>query len=185
VSRLSRQCGILNISQPYRPPRPVKGIALLFFFRELTLLQRADISTFRRGMLKAARLYIRGQQPEMSTRLHRARSSLSSHSTAAELDTFPYFCGREGSMKSTVFWDITPYILPKVNRRFRGTYRLHLQSGSISRARNQRESRWQDVGHMFFRNSVDFKRTTRDYTSEDKNLYNHRCQNPKSYFEIR
>jgi hypothetical protein len=29
VSRLSRQCGILNISQPYRPPRPVKGIALL------------------------------------------------------------------------------------------------------------------------------------------------------------
>jgi hypothetical protein len=31
VSRLSRQCGIFNISQPYRPPRPVRGIALLFF----------------------------------------------------------------------------------------------------------------------------------------------------------
>jgi hypothetical protein len=29
VSQLSRQCGILNISQPYRPPRPVTGIALL------------------------------------------------------------------------------------------------------------------------------------------------------------
>jgi hypothetical protein len=29
VSRLSRQCGIFNISQPYRPPRPVAGIALL------------------------------------------------------------------------------------------------------------------------------------------------------------
>jgi hypothetical protein len=32
VSRLFRQWGILNISQPYRPPRPVTGIALLFYF---------------------------------------------------------------------------------------------------------------------------------------------------------
>jgi hypothetical protein len=31
VSRLSRQCGILNISQPYRPPRLAEGIALLYF----------------------------------------------------------------------------------------------------------------------------------------------------------
>jgi hypothetical protein len=31
VSRLSRQCGILNISQSYTAPRHVTGIALLFF----------------------------------------------------------------------------------------------------------------------------------------------------------
>jgi hypothetical protein len=35
MSRLSGHCGILNISQPYRPPRPVKGIALLFYFTYL------------------------------------------------------------------------------------------------------------------------------------------------------
>jgi hypothetical protein len=30
VSRLSRQCGILNISQPYRPPQPDTGIAVIY-----------------------------------------------------------------------------------------------------------------------------------------------------------
>jgi hypothetical protein len=30
VSRLSRQCGILNIPQPYRTPQPVTEIALLY-----------------------------------------------------------------------------------------------------------------------------------------------------------
>jgi hypothetical protein len=43
-------------------------------------------------------------------------------------------------MKSTHFWDITPCSPLKVNRRFRGTYRLHIQ-GRISRARYQSESR--------------------------------------------
>jgi hypothetical protein len=31
ISRLSRQYGILNISQSYRPPQPVTGIDLLFY----------------------------------------------------------------------------------------------------------------------------------------------------------
>jgi hypothetical protein len=35
--RLSRQCGILNISQPYRPPRPVMATALLFFNVRITV----------------------------------------------------------------------------------------------------------------------------------------------------
>jgi hypothetical protein len=53
-----------------------------------------------------------------------------------------YFWGK-GTMKSIVFWDITPCSLLKVNRHFGGTYRLHLRGRKICRARNQRESRWQ------------------------------------------
>jgi hypothetical protein len=35
MSRLSRQCGILSISQPFRTPRPVTGIA---FYRQISLV---------------------------------------------------------------------------------------------------------------------------------------------------
>jgi hypothetical protein len=34
VSQFSRQCGILNISQPYRSSRPISGITLLYFFNK-------------------------------------------------------------------------------------------------------------------------------------------------------
>jgi hypothetical protein len=54
--------------------------------------------------------------------------------------------------------DITPYSPLKVNRRFGGTYRLHLQGRRISPTRNQRESKWQAEpsfevgGDMFLEN---------------------------------
>jgi hypothetical protein len=32
VSRLSRQCGILNISQAYKSPQPATGVVLFFYF---------------------------------------------------------------------------------------------------------------------------------------------------------
>jgi hypothetical protein len=32
VSRLSKQCGILNTSEPCRPPEPIMGIALLLLY---------------------------------------------------------------------------------------------------------------------------------------------------------
>jgi hypothetical protein len=70
-------------------------------------------------------------------------------------------------MKGSVLWDITPCTPLKVNRRFEGTCRLHLQGRKVSHARNQREaelylphaSRWllvlfgaEDGGGMSLRN---------------------------------
>jgi hypothetical protein len=46
-------------------------------------------------------------------------------------------------MKSIIFWDITPCSLLKVNRRFGGTYCLHLQGWRISWERNHIGCRWQ------------------------------------------
>jgi hypothetical protein len=46
-------------------------------------------------------------------------------------------------MKSSIFWDITPCSQFKVNWRFRGACRLHLQGQRIRQARNRCESRWQ------------------------------------------
>jgi hypothetical protein len=82
------------------------------------------------------------------------------------------------------FSKTAPYSPLKVNQRFGGTYRLHLQGRRISQARSQRESRW--PAELCFaiccsETSVDFQRTTRRYIPEDGTLHNHRCENLKSY----
>jgi hypothetical protein len=55
-------------------------------------------------------------------------------------------------MESSIFCDITPCNPLKVNRRFRGTCRLHLQYRRISQAKkkNQRERRWQGAGFLLW-----------------------------------
>jgi hypothetical protein len=45
--------------------------------------------------------------------------------------------------KSIFFWDMTPCSALRVNRRFWGKYRFHLQGRKIIWTRNQRENRWQ------------------------------------------
>jgi hypothetical protein len=92
-------------------------------------------------------------------------------------------------MKSTIFLDITPCSPLKVNRRFAGTYRLHLQGRGISRERNQHERRWQAEPASTLiscsaysstlkmeaicssETSVDFQQTTRRYFPKDSTLH--------------
>jgi hypothetical protein len=40
-------------------------------------------------------------------------------------------------MKTSIFWNITPL---KVNRRFGGIYRFHVQGRSVSQIRNRHET---------------------------------------------
>jgi hypothetical protein len=48
-------------------------------------------------------------------------------------------------MKSTILWDISPCSPLSVNQCFGATYRLSLQGQKIRWARNQCESRWQNI----------------------------------------
>jgi hypothetical protein len=51
MSWMSRQCGILNISQPYRLPQPVMGIAFFFYLLSLFWFACTLISDFRTAVL--------------------------------------------------------------------------------------------------------------------------------------
>jgi hypothetical protein len=65
-------------------------------------------------------------------------------------------------MTSTIFWDITPCSPLKVNRRFEGTYRLHLHG---RKKKASKKPAWKQV-------AVDFQRTTRRYIPEDSTPHN-------------
>jgi hypothetical protein len=50
MSKLSRNCGNLNISHPYGPPRPVTGIPLLFSLLFYTLLVGLQLTNHRHDL---------------------------------------------------------------------------------------------------------------------------------------
>jgi hypothetical protein len=71
VSWLSKQCGTLNISQPYRPPLPATEIALLYFTKyEYALIPDEIIAFFKWPYLSIRTPCLGSPQPliEMSTR---------------------------------------------------------------------------------------------------------------------
>jgi hypothetical protein len=98
-----------------------------------------------------------------------------------------------GHLKRTIFWDITACSPVRFNRRFGGTYRLHLQGWKISLARNRSEDEWQASYSSTLKmeaicsseTSLDTQRTTRRYIPEDGTLHNHRCENLKSYMVMK
>jgi hypothetical protein len=85
-------------------------------------------------------------------------------------------------MKSFIFWDTTPCSMLKVNRRFRGTSRLHFQGRRISQVRSQSQAASKQSFYSAYswtlkmvatcssETSVDFQRTTRRYIPEAEHL---------------
>jgi hypothetical protein len=99
-------------------------------------------------------------------------------------------------LKNAVFWDVAPCRYC-VNRRFRGTHRLHLQGIRNPRARNQRESAatcsrwflargflipWRWRRYVFPKRRLTI--STQRHIPEDGNFHSHRHENLKSYIFI-
>jgi hypothetical protein len=63
---LSRQYGILNISQPYRPPEPVIGIALLYFYC-VSLIPSYQKGTARRREIRSKIILCKNSGDETTT----------------------------------------------------------------------------------------------------------------------
>jgi hypothetical protein len=72
-------------------------------------------------------------------------------------------------MNSSICWDKTPCGLVKFNRRFEGTYFLHLQ---VQRAK--KETTMKQAAGIWVtcssETSIDFHRITRRYIPEDRTL---------------
>jgi hypothetical protein len=102
-----------------------------------------------------------------------------------------YFC-RLLMLENSVFRDITPCSPLKGNRRFAGTYCLHLQGRRTSQARNQLEACSKQISYLFFnpedggymvlRNVGSFLTDYTAFVPEDGTLHYHLCENLTSCF---
>jgi hypothetical protein len=86
-------------------------------------------------------------------------------------------------MQRTVFWDIMPCSLLKVNQRFGGIYRLQVASlppafTPVSCLAYFSTLKIQAICSSEM--SVDFQWTTQHYIPEDSTVYNHCCENLES-----
>jgi hypothetical protein len=92
--------------------------------------------------------------------------------------------------KSSVFWDVTPCGLLKVNQRFGGTCRLHLQSRRISTCFHAGflclaySSTLNIEATCFSETSMEFQTARRRYIPEDRTLYNHLRENLNNCYKF-
>jgi hypothetical protein len=147
VSRLSRQCGILNIPQSYRPPRPVKGIALLFLYwpsnyrsRDIVVGKATGYELDDRGgrssssggvknfiFSTASRLAMRPTLPPIQYLL--AALSPTLKRPVREADHSP---PTNAEVKKTWIYTIIPHAFSRRSARYSCTFTTHLRLGNPS-----------------------------------------------------
>jgi hypothetical protein len=90
------------------------------------------------------------------------------------------------NLKNAVFWDVA-LCRSCVNRRFGGSYRLHLQCRNNPPTRNQLEQVTADCSLKMeaIRSSETsvHTRSTQRHIPDDGILHSHRCENLKSYIQ--
>jgi hypothetical protein len=91
--------------------------------------------------------------------------------------------------KPEEFWNITPCSQVKANRRFSGTYHLHLQDLFVACVMLVSYVAYYLILKMktkcLSETSINFHRTTLRYIPEDKAFHSHRCENlASSMFKV-
>jgi hypothetical protein len=131
VNRLSRRCGILDVSQPYRSTRPIRGIDFIIYSKGLLQWFIKD-----RAMNFGHRAF-ETQLSEMLSHVPRTCLLVALHIIVTSVITtrhqhsteFPLLLLLNRSLLPNVaiFWDTEP-CSPYVNWRFEGNFHLHFQS---------------------------------------------------------